>query len=1189
MGMFVNIFMSLVKMPSSMRSAAIIILLCLSITMSGKTYYVATTGKDTNTGTISSPWGTWQKAFNTAVAGDTVFFRGGTWYPTPAYGNNVLKIEPYGYTPVGYDGTADNPICYFNYPGETPVLDGRNLDITSRSFNTMIMMYDCNFIYFRGIEIRNMFQPKVSLEVAVGINGNNCQNMRFENMNIHDISGRGYQFLGGFGVPKSQGGPVINIGYDTTRWINCDSYNICDSLSANPGNAGDGWKTNNYPGSVFIHDGCRAWNCSDDGFDPSNNVICYFKNCWSFSNGINYLSLDEMEGNGFKSGGVSDENLVQNPTRFYTNCIAANNSGAGYYDLDYDPYLRTNARYYNSIAYHNGWGFYGIRASLPRTSTYKNCIAYGSTNINEAGMPADVLLYYIKYPESHNTWDWYETGFPYFKMTDSVTVTNSDFVSLDYEELKWARKGDGSLPDINFMKLATGSDLIDAGIDVGLPFYGNAPDIGCSEFISGAVTPVTPVYLSSIIEPSTPSRVDITYNLTLVNIVPPASAFTVKVNTITRTVSSITVSGTKVQLTLASPVNYGDVVTVSYTKPASNPLQTVSGGQAASFSAQNVTNNVVPVSPVYVNAVIENATPARLEMTYNLTLANIVPVTSAFTVKVNAVTRVVSSVNVSGTKVQLTLYSPVAYGDMVTVAYTKPSVNPLQTTALGQASSLAAQSVVNNVGPVSPIYVSAVIENVTPARLEMTYNLSLANIVPAVSAFTVSVNSVTRSVNSVTISGTKVQLSLATPVVYGDVVTAAYTKPASNPLQTVSGGQAASFSAQNVTNNVVPVSPVYVSSVIENATPARVDMTYNLTLANFVPAASAFTILVNTVARTVSSVTISGTKVQLSLATPVVYGDVVTAAYTKPASNPLQTASGGQAASITAQSVINNCSLIANQPPVINITSPTKSTAFISPATITIDAAASDPDGTISIVEFYNGSIKLGERAVAPYSFVWKDVTDGTYIVSAIATDNAGSKTVSAAVSVVVSKSATDVNQLPVVTITSPGKSQKHKKHDNVVIEVVATDPDGTISKVELKSGDITITELSSAPYIFTLQDVDTGTYVITAIATDNLGAVSSSNLEFMVTPLFNVYPDNINLFPNPNDGHFSFELLSPLLNNECKITVTNLAGKQVYSGILTAEQITDELDMSTSAPGTYILMITSRNTIIAAKKFIMK
>lgn len=43
------------------------------------------------------------------------------------------------------------------------------------------------------------------------------------------------------------------------------------------------------------------------------------------------------------------------------------------------------------------------------------------------------------------------------------------------------RKADGSLPDINFMKLAPGSDLIDAGINVGLPFSGSAPDLGFSE------------------------------------------------------------------------------------------------------------------------------------------------------------------------------------------------------------------------------------------------------------------------------------------------------------------------------------------------------------------------------------------------------------------------------------------------------------------------------------------------------------------------------------------------------------------------------------------------------------------------------------------------------------------------------------------------------------------------------------
>ena len=172
-----------------------------------------------------------------------------------------------------------------------------------------------------------------------------------------------------------------------------------------------------------------------------------------------------------------------------------------------------------------------------------------------------------------------------------------------------------------------------------------------------------------------------------------------------------------------------------------------------------------------------------------------------------------------------------------------------------------------------------------------------------------------------------------------------------------------------MTNNVAAVIPVYVSSVIENATPARLEMTYNLTLANIVPATSAFTVKVNTVTRTVSSVAISGTKVLLTLASPVLYGDAVTVAYTKPSTNPLQTAAGGQAASITAKTVINNCSSTANQPPVITITSPTKSTAFISPATITIEATASDPDGSINKVEFFSGTTKLGESFAPPFVF----------------------------------------------------------------------------------------------------------------------------------------------------------------------------------------------------------------------------
>jgi uncharacterized repeat protein (TIGR02059 family) len=101
--------------------------------------------------------------------------------------------------------------------------------------------------------------------------------------------------------------------------------------------------------------------------------------------------------------------------------------------------------------------------------------------------------------------------------------------------------------------------------------------------------------------------------------------------------------------------------------------------------------------------------------------------------------------------------------------------------------------------------------------------------------------------------------------------------------------------------------PVYVSSVIETATPDKLEMTYSLALADTsLPDVSSFTVMVNSVARTVNAVAISGTKVVLTLASAVAKGETVTVAYTRPETNPLQTTEGLKAASITVQSVTNN-------------------------------------------------------------------------------------------------------------------------------------------------------------------------------------------------------------------------------------------------------------------------------------------
>jgi uncharacterized protein (TIGR02145 family)/uncharacterized repeat protein (TIGR02059 family) len=330
-------------------------------------------------------------------------------------------------------------------------------------------------------------------------------------------------------------------------------------------------------------------------------------------------------------------------------------------------------------------------------------------------------------------------------------------------------------------------------------------------------TPGNPVYLNASVGNGTPSVIEITYDVALVNILPAQNSFSVKVNNVDRNVTSVAISGTTVQLTLSSPVIYGDVVTVAYTKPGINPIQTPSGGQAATIGAQTVTNNVNPPIPVYVSSVVNNATPTVVEITYSLSLAAVAPSTSSFNVQVNSGTRVINVVSVSGTKVQLTLASPVVYGDVVTVAYTKPGTNPIQTPSGGQAATISAQSVTNNVNPAIPVYISSVVENISPNVVAITYNLALAMVVPSASAFNVRVNGGTRSISSVSVSGTRVLLSLSSAVVYGDVITVSYTKPASNPLQSASGGQAASMGAQAVTNNINPVVLASVTTIAVTA------------------------------------------------------------------------------------------------------------------------------------------------------------------------------------------------------------------------------------------------------------------------------------------------------------------------------------------------------------------------------------
>jgi hypothetical protein len=239
------------------------------------------------------------------------------------------------------------------------------------------------------------------------------------------------------------------------RIINCDSYYNCDP---GEGNA-DGFSPKLDVGSGNEFTGCRSWQNSDDGWDGylrgADNVSTRLENCWCFKNGYRKNGSESTgNGNGFKMGGSDDKTLKHNFTLI--RCLAFQNRVKGF-DQNNN---RGSMTLYNCTAFGNGTNY----AIDGQTSTLVavNCIAAGSGSSSLKGGT---------------------------QTTDNLNAASSNFVSVDPAAALGARKADGSLPDITFMHLSTGSNLIDAGAVIeAVSYNGVKPDLGCFETGNSSAT-----------------------------------------------------------------------------------------------------------------------------------------------------------------------------------------------------------------------------------------------------------------------------------------------------------------------------------------------------------------------------------------------------------------------------------------------------------------------------------------------------------------------------------------------------------------------------------------------------------------------------------------------------------------------------------------------------------------------------
>src|SRR6266705_4542076 len=186
-------------------------------------------------------------------------------------------------------------------------------------------------------------------------------------------------------------------------------------------------------------------------------------------------------------------------------------------------------------------------------------------------------------------------------------------------------------------------------------------------------------------------------------------------------------------------------------------------------------------------------------------------------------------------------------------------------------------------------------------------------------------------------------------------------------------------------------------------------------------------------------------------------------------------------------SVTRSITVFGYDTPVVAFTAPSSST-FLAPATVTFAVDAKAPGGSVTKVDFFNGSTLVGTVPKPPYQITLSNLAKGTYTISAKATSDQG-PVGSASDTIVVQ----GPNVPPSISITSPAAGATFNAPATIPITVNATDSDGRVTLVESFANGTLISASSVAPFGFTWSNVGAGSYALTASATDNSGAQTTS------------------------------------------------------------------------------------------------
>ena len=200
---------------------------------------------------------------------------------------------------------------------------------------------------------------------------------------------------------------------------------------------------------------------------------------------------------------------------------------------------------------------------------------------------------------------------------------------------------------------------------------------------------------------------------------------------------------------------------------------------------------------------------------------------------------------------------------------------------------------------------------------------------------------------------------------------------------------------------------------------------------------------------------------------------------------------------LRATSAPVNLTVISNYSPTVTLTNPADGSSFGSGGSLTLGADAVDSDGSVTNVEFYQGSTLLGQDASSPYSFVWSGLVAGGYTLRAVSVDNQGARGTSAVVNITVTN-----NAALVVTITNPPANAFFVSPASITIQASISGGINPVTNVNFYGNSVLVGSDATSPFSFVWSGASLGSNQLVAVATDNTGlSVTSAPVNITVVP----------------------------------------------------------------------------------------